>query len=324
MDDFLTLEEFELQLNRLGKNKIPCLFVCNFDKTEFFLTTNLNHKDILYKFDTKQNYKSIQSKPLEIIQKSYTLQSKYKKQFNKVQHEIVSGNTYLLNLTNQTQIDINGTLEDIFNSTKAKFKMLFFDDFTFFSPERFIEIVDNHIYTYPMKGTLDASVPNAKEQLLSNQKELAEHIMVVDLLRNDLSMVSDDVRVKKFRYVEEIHTSKTKLLATSSKISAKLNSNWTDNLGSMLLRLLPAGSITGTPKSSTTQIIHDIEDYDRGFFTGVCGIFDGDSLDSAVMIRFIDKQNDKLYYKSGGGITYDSDMYAEYTEMCQKVYLPIK
>ena len=87
-------------------------------------------------------------------------------------------------------------------------------------------------------------------------------------------------------------------------------------------KLTPAGSITGTPKKSTRDIIHRVEEYERGFYTGVFGLFDGASLHSSVMIRFIEREDEKLYYKSGGGITIDSDPSSEYKEMIDKIYLP--
>ena len=88
------------------------------------------------------------------------------------------------------------------------------------------------------------------------------------------------------------------------------------------MELLPAGSITGTPKKSTVDILKNVENYDRGFYTGIFGIFDGKSLQSFVLIRFIEKIEDELFYKSGGGITLDSDLKLEYEELINKVYLP--
>ena len=92
----------------------------------------------------------------------------------------------------------------------------------------------------------------------------------------------------------------------------------------LFFRLLPAGSITGAPKKKTMEIIAEAETYERGFYTGVMGYFDGNSLDSAVMIRFLEQQADgSLIFKSGGGITSQSDLTSEYNEMKQKVYVPI-
>ena len=174
-----------------------------------------------------------------------------------------------------------------------------------------------------MKGTIDADIFNAREKILSNKKEMAEHIMIVDLMRNDLSMVGNTIRVEKFRYIDKIEAGDKELFQVSSKITAKLPSDWRENLGDILDKILPAGSITGTPKKSTINIIESIEDYNREFYTGVFGIFDGDNLYSAVMIRFIEKESNRLYYKSGGGITIDSSLESEYNELLDKIYLPI-
>ncbi|MFA7028493.1 MAG: chorismate-binding protein, partial [Sulfurovum sp.] len=77
------------------------------------------------------------------------------------------------------------------------------------------------------------------------------------------------------------------------------------------------------PKRSTVDIINRVENYDRGFYTGIFGVFDGESFRSGVMIRFIEKENGRLFYKSGGGITIDSDAQSEYEELIDKVYLPL-
>ena len=173
-----------------------------------------------------------------------------------------------------------------------------------------------------MKGTIDAAIPNAKEIILADEKEMAEHIMIVDLLRNDLSIVAKNVKVEQFRYVDEINAGDKKLLQVSSHISGELQENWQEHLGDILKALLPAGSISGTPKKSTVELIEKIEGYERGFFSGVFGVFDGESLDSGVMIRFIEKTEQGYVYKSGGGITIESNPKAEYKEMCDKIYLP--
>ncbi|MCV6636772.1 aminodeoxychorismate synthase component I [Candidatus Albibeggiatoa sp. nov. NOAA] len=248
----------------------------------------------------------------------------YQTAFNQVITEMYEGNTYLLNLTFPTQIQTDASLLDIFHATQAKFKLYFQDQFVCFSPERFVQIQNNTIKTFPMKGTINALLPNAEQQILNDDKEMAEHVMVVDLLRNDLSMVASDVRVQRFRYIDKIQAGQRPLLQVSSEISGQLPHNWQHRLGDMLYTLLPAGSISGTPKCNTLNIINQVENYQRGFFTGIFGYFDGQNLDSAVMIRFIEKQQDgSLVYKSGGGITIDSDAASEYQELLDKVYLPL-
>ena len=90
-----------------------------------------------------------------------------------------------------------------------------------------------------------------------------------------------------------------------------------------MAKLLPAGSISGAPKKKTVEILKDIENEPRGFYTGVFGIFDGENLESAVMIRFIEQQGEKLYFRSGGGITSMSNPEEEYKEALQKIYVPV-
>ena len=224
--------------------------------------------------------------------------------------------------------------------------------FVCFSPETFVRIKGGRIYSYPMKGTLDASLPDAEKQLMEDRKEAAEHATIVDLIRNDLSRVAENVRVDKYRYIDVLHTNKGDILQTSSEISGRLPEDYPHHLGEILDAQLPAGSITGAPKDKTMQIIQEAESYDRGFYTGIMGIYDQGELNSAVMIRFIEeetspvdfetdgeknfkakegkasegkepKANRKLYFKAGGGITSKSDCRKEYEEVIQKIYLPI-
>lgn len=99
-----------------------------------------------------------------------------------------------------------------------------------------------------MKGTLDASLPNAEKLLMEDRKEAAEHATIVDLIRNDLSRVAEDVRVDKYRYVDVLHTNKGDILQTSSEISGRLPEDYPHHLGEILDAQLPASSITGARK----------------------------------------------------------------------------
>ena len=312
------------QISKLAQQREPFLFVLSYDLEERFVQPLKElDSDIFFKIGNQRNY------PRELRTKEYYLKKKpvdfqrYRDSLDRVLEEIRSGNSYLLNLTFRTEIKSNLSLKEIFTFARAKYKLYFKDKFICFSPEKFIEIEKNTIYTYPMKGTIEASIPNAKEKILANKKEMAEHIMIVDLMRNDLGIIGKNIKVEAFRYIEKIRAGEKELFQVSSKIKATLPENWRDNLGEILQKILPAGSITGTPKKSTVNIIKSIEDYNRGFYTGVFGIFDGENLYSAVMIRFIEKENNELYYKSGGGITIDSDAQSEYSELIDKIYLPL-
>jgi len=174
-----------------------------------------------------------------------------------------------------------------------------------------------------MKGTIDASIPDAEIKILNDPKETAEHHTIVDLIRNDLSMVSTNVKVEKFRFIDTVKTHDKVLLQVSSEVTGQLPEDYRDHLGNILSKLLPAGSICGAPKKKTLEIISKSEIYDRGYYSGVFGIFDGTDLQSAVMIRFIEKKNEKLIFKSGGGITSMSNPEEEYQELTDKVYVPI-
>lgn len=311
--------DFEL-LNTLGKKREPFLFISDFkaQKLEVILLKDLQNSDVEFCIDENYSYKE---HPHTLSFKLPDIYS-YETKFKKVLQKIKSGETYILNLTQATNIETKLSLKDIYRVANAHYKLRYKDKFVCFSPEKFIQISKNIINTFPMKGTIDASVTNAKQKILENEKEMAEHIMIVDLLRNDLSIVSKNVKVEKFRYTSEIDSGKKRLLQVSSHISGDLEKNWQDKIGTLLKALLPAGSISGAPKRSTVEIIEKIEEYDRGYFTGVFGIFDGESLDSGVMIRFIEKTEKGLIYKSGGGITLDSDMKQEYNELLDKIYLP--
>jgi para-aminobenzoate synthetase component 1 len=306
------------KLNYYGSKKTPFFFCISYDLSNWEVTPLSDLKsDISYSIDDN----SIKNNNF-IIDADFIPYSLYKKQFNNVIENIKSGNTYLLNLTAKTKIKNKLNLQSIYTHANAKYKLYYKDKFVSFSPESFIKIEDNTINTYPMKGTIDASIPNAKEKILNDEKEFAEHTMVVDLLRNDLNIVSKNVRVEKFRYIDKIRAGQKELLQVSSKISGDLSENWHSSIGDILLPLLPAGSISGTPKKKTVELINEIESYDRDFFSGIWGVYNGNTLDSSILIRFIENNQGVLYYKSGGGITIDSNIDNEYNEMKDKVYIP--
>jgi len=307
-------------LNTLGRQRKPFLFISDFkaQKIEIILLENLEKEDVEFCIDENYKYSEhshyLKTNPIKF--------QNYQDKFNRVIEKIESGETYILNLTQETPIESELSLKEIYSLANAHYKLRFKDEFVCFSPEKFVQINEDKIHTYPMKGTIDSSLPNAKEQILNDTKEMAEHIMVVDLLRNDLSIVSCDVKVEEFRYITEIEAGDKKLLQVSSHISGYVGDEWHEKLGTILESILPAGSISGAPKKSTLEIIEDVEEYDRGFFSGVFGLYDGESFDSGVMIRFIQNCNNTYSYKSGGGITLDSEVKLEYNELQDKIYLP--
>ena len=107
---------------------------------------------------------------MSIIDKKPITLHQYEQGFHLVQRELQKGNSYLLNLTYPTEIKLSGNLTQIFHSVEAPYKLLLKDQFVCFSPESFCANRQNKIYTYPMKGTIDASQPNAKANLLRMKK----------------------------------------------------------------------------------------------------------------------------------------------------------
>ena len=315
------------KMNEHGARREPFLFIVDYlaENAILLTSTEQDTKNILYSIQGRNNIPNSMpqfKKPVikEIFPTDF---ENYKRQFEHIQSEIRAGNSYLANLTCATPISLDGMLTSVFLSARAKYKLLVEDSFVVFSPETFVTIQDGMISSHPMKGTIDASIPGAREIILNDMKETAEHYTIVDLIRNDLSMVAKNVRVNRFRYIEEVRSPERNLFQVSSEITGRLTDDYHHQLGEILVPLLPPGSVTGAPKKKTVEILDAVESYRRGFYCGVFGYFDGNNLDSAVSIRFIEKTADGYLYKSGGGITMYSNAESEYQEMLDKIYVPV-
>ncbi len=313
-------------MNELGGKEVPFLFVIDFNAEEPFVAPlrEIDSDRIRFQMPGWTNVDTFPECSEAVRFKKHPVSYEaYKGAFDKVHRHFVLGNTYLTNLTFPTPIEINLHLREIFHFSRAKFKLLFHDRFVVFSPEIFVRIKDGVISSYPMKGTIDASVPDAEAVILADEKEMAEHITIVDLIRNDIGIIAEKVDVTKFRYIDRLTTNQKDLLQVSSEITGRLPLDYRRRIGDIIFAMLPAGSITGAPKKKTVDIIKEAETYDRGFYTGIFGYFDGSNVDSAVMIRFIERTEDGLVFKSGGGLTVYSDAQSEYQEYIDKVYVPI-
>lgn len=328
-------QEIINRINQLASQDEPFLFVINYQGDRAFIRqlSDIPPKECLFDFEGRRNFSHTRKETFkeEIPEVTWQIETPrfedYKRSFGIVKSNIMAGNSFLTNLTCKVPVRCHLSLEDIFHRTKGKYKLLLrknenLTPFVCFSPETFVKIKGGRIYSYPMKGTLDASLPDAEKQLMEDEKEAAEHATIVDLIRNDLSRVAEDVRVDKYRYIDVLHTNKGDILQTSSEISGRLPVDYRNHLGEILAAQLPAGSITGAPKAKTMQIIHEAEGYDCGFYTGIMGIYDQGELNSAVMIRYIEEDENRLFFKAGGGITSKSDCRKEYEEVIQKIYLP--
>ena len=326
--------DFIEKINLWGAEKKPFIFLIDFEqkKPMAWLAADcpehfqirFNHPVITSQFSNKPI--KVASSGKEPTRHTKTLKKfpisveEYQVKFKQVQAALNRGDSFLINLTIPTPVQGAMDFNTYFTEASSKYVVWLKDEFISFSPETFIQIINGRIATFPMKGTIDASIPNAKELILNDPKEYAEHATIVDLLRNDLSKVASNVRVTNFRYYEELATQQGLIGQVSSAIEGDLPKDYAASIGSLLFELLPAGSVSGAPKQKTAQLIAEIEGEDRGYYTGVAGYFDGVNLDSCVLIRYLEAGNK---YRSGGGITFQSDMLSEYQEMIKKVYVPI-
>ncbi|MBX2967638.1 MAG: aminodeoxychorismate synthase component I [Cyclobacteriaceae bacterium] len=322
----MTLNQFITTLNAWGENRVPFFFFVDFElkKPKVFRLDEVNPSEILFFMNGFTNAPEYSGKPLTVeLKKTPVSFDDYRNRFNKVSYHLGYGDTFLTNLTVKTPIEINYSLRELFTISKAKYKLWFNEQFLVFSPETFVQIRENKIYSFPMKGTIDARIPNAAEIILQDKKEQAEHVTIVDLIRNDISQVAEQVTVSRFRYLEEIKTNNKNLLQVSSEVTGTLPVGFHKSLGDILIKLLPAGSVSGAPKPKTVEVIQKAEGEERGYYTGVVGYFDGTNLDTGVMIRYIEKAGNQYFYRSGGGITTQSQVHSEYEETIDKIYVPI-
>ncbi|RZF52755.1 aminodeoxychorismate synthase component I [Acinetobacter halotolerans] len=268
---------------------------------------------------------------LSLLEKCHPRWSKqqYIKAFQHVQEYIKAGDCYQINLTQEFKATAKGSL---LNSAPALWQLthapyagyLKIDDFELLScsPELFIEFQQNRkIKTRPIKGTMprfdnpeDDRI--SKETLCKSEKDQAENVMIVDLLRNDLSVYAETGSVSTTKLFEiesfnQVHHMVSEITAT---LKEEINPM------QMLLSALPGGSITGAPKIRAMQIIEELEGAPRGAYCGSLGYFNFDGTGRwNILIRSIQKYQNELSMWAGGGITIASDAEAEYQECFDKI-----
>ena len=273
----------------------------------------------------------ITSKLLSLNQpvKPRWLKSEYDHAFEKIQNYILAGDCYQINLTQEFKAECRGTLlsrsEALWHLTNAPYAgYLKLDDFELLScsPELFIEFKSQKkLITRPIKGTMprfnDVDLDQASKQKLQNsEKDQAENVMIVDLLRNDLSVYAETGSVKTIKLFEIESFNQVHHMVSEIEATLKPKVNPFD----VLMSALPGGSITGAPKIRAMQIIEEIEGAARGAYCGSLGYFNHDGTGRwNILIRTIQKYQDELSIWAGGGITIASDCDAEYQECFDKV-----
>ncbi len=320
---------FADQINKWAATRTPFFFMVDFEMQKPWAVElrklYANNPLVWFQFPEVSNllpHLSV-TPVLPVFNKYPVSYPQYLLRFEKVMHHLKAGNSYLVNLTCNTRVETDVNWFNLFLACRARYKVYIPGKLMCFSPETFITIQQDMISTCPMKGTIDAAIPRAAQIILNDEKETAEHVTIVDLLRNDLSRVASKVTVEQFRYLTEIHAGNKRLLQVSSRRTGGLSADLRQLPGEIFTAMLPAGSVSGAPKPKTCCIIREAENEDRGYFTGICGIFNGRNLDSAVMIRYLEFTPNGIYYRSGGGITALSEPQTEYREMIDKVYVPV-
>ncbi len=260
---------------------------------------------------------------------AYWKKSEYQAAFDQVQAYIRAGDCYQINLTQEFRAKADGllahTADAFWKLTNAPYSgYLKVDDFEILScsPELFIDFEENgKITTKPIKGTMPRYTDPAKDEaskqtLINSQKDQAENVMIVDLLRNDLSVFAETGSVQTPKLFEIESFSQVHHMV--SEVTATLQDDV--NPLDVLLNALPGGSITGAPKIRAMQIIEELEPTQRGVYCGSMGYFNFDGTGSwNILIRTIQKQADDISIWAGGGVTIASDCDAEYQECFDKV-----
>ena len=321
---FINSNQVRTNINKAASQGTPFFFAINYEMSEgLFIENPMTQSEILFHFNGTINKSSTELSCQEAELVIYPISEKgYQSNFDVMQLGLKTGEIDVVNLTVSTPISTNIDCREIFFRSRSPYKIYVPGKFVCFSPERFIKIENGKISSNPMKGTIDTSVPNAEQVILNDPKEITEHTITTQLIVEELKSVANKVRIKRFRYIDRIELANRTLLQVSSEIEGELPHDYMSRMGDILFSLLPAGSVTGSPKTKAEEYISRAENDPRGYYCGIAGYFDGKTLDTTVLIRFIEINNGNIFFRSGGGITSDSICDKEYQEVLNKIYLP--
>ena len=263
---------------------------------------------------------------LELIKNLPDL-GEYEQKINKIKEHLLNGDVYQINYTEKMEFKINEDPLTFYLRSRDKIRPHYgyyinLEDtcIVSFSPERFFKTDRGIISSFPMKGTRPRLKDKNKdreliEELKNSNKDRAEHIMIVDLLRNDIG------KICKFGSVEVDNLFSVESFETVHQMVSKVLGELLEDVKEkeIIKALFPGGSITGAPKEMSMQIIDTLEDYGRGIYTGSIGTIDSNGeMDFNIAIRTLFIDNSKGIYPVGGGIVWDSKAKEEYEEAYQK------
>lgn len=267
--------------------------------------------------------------PLQLIEEVKPLfsENEFCNMVEKAKNHIKEGDIFQVVLSNRLQAKATGSLFDVYRmlrTTNPSPYMFYFSskdlELAGASPETLIKMTDHIAYTYPLAGTrprgkTDQEDQRLQEELLKDQKELAEHNMLVDLGRNDLGKISTfgSVVVEKYQAIEKY--SHVMHIASTIRGEVKETMDAFDAIDA----ILPAGTLSGAPKIKAMEIIDALENNKRGIYGGAIGYIDfTGNLDTCIAIRLAYKKQDTVFVRSGAGIVYDSEAKKEYQECLDK------
>ena len=251
----------------------------------------------------------------------------YIQAFEQIKQYIRDGDCYQVNLAQRFKVDVEGDPWQAYrllrNINPSPFSAyLNYPEFQILSnsPERFLSVQNKAVQTKPIKGTRPRSQDKVEddallEELINSKKDQSENVMIVDLLRNDISKNCSlgSVKVPTLFDIE----SYPNVHHMVSTVTGKLRDN--RNAIDLLRGCFPGGSITGAPKLRSMEIIEELEPHRRGIYCGAIGyIANNGNMDTNIAIRTILHKNQRMYFYAGGGIVYDSQVQAEYQETFDK------
>jgi len=313
------------------KKKYYLVGYVRYNAYKIFQNIEITSKEPLLYFEAYRNYSDFKAAPLAHHKTySYPKVSKtdYCANIDYIKAQIALGNTYEVNYTFPNVVWASCKGKDLFMSLiseqKTPYKAYIKNDFEevlSFSPELFFRVKDGRIYTKPMKGTIKRG-NTPQEDILNrgflqhDEKNRAENVMIVDLLRNDLGRIAKTGTVNVDKLFE-IETHKT-LHQMTSEISAELEAG--AGLYEIFKAIYPCGSITGAPKVSTMKIIEEIEPGPRGIYCGAIGYIHGGECEFSVPIRILQRKAEEPFYTchTGGAVVWDSTAEDEWNEALLK------
>lgn len=307
---------------------------------KIILIVNIENDDIeknylegIKKLDELENiikkHKKTLIQPLHLISDFQPLLSKkqYCQMVERGKEYIKEGDIFQVVLSNRIEVKATGSLFDtyrVLRTTNPSPYMFYFSsdnlEVAGASPETLVKLEGDHLMTFPIAGTRKRGKNDHEDKeliadLLSDEKELAEHNMLVDLGRNDLGKISQFNTVQVEQYQDILKFSK--VIHIASVVSSKIKQQY-DALDA-IDALLPAGTLSGAPKIRASQIIGELEQSKRGIYGGCVGYLDfTGNLDTCIGIRLAYKRNDVVTVCSGAGIVYDSVPENEYQECINK------